>query len=236
MGEVGGGKGGGERGERMKLGSSHARFVVALFHSIPLKKPPFRLRGGGGVESMSPPRERRGRETSFGKTSLRRRHYVERRYTTRFDQRDGVTAISKKINSETLTRERGPSAFAALPFLLFSDPPSIPLRGRALRLLHASSGFALLAFWPSIIRSTPSPSFWFSGFCLSATTNGRGLKEYMIEEGEKKLSPRRLAQCVNHNERPHFMVFPSPLQQQEFLLRHTPKKRIMNGAIRAHPF
>ncbi len=117
MGEVGGGKGGGERGERMKLGSSHARFVVALFHSIPLKKPPFRLRGGGGVESMSPPRERRGRETSFGKTSLRRRHYVERRYTTtRFDQRDGVTAIPKKINSETLTRERGPSAFAALPF------------------------------------------------------------------------------------------------------------------------
>ncbi len=110
----------------MKLGSSHARFVVALFHSIPLKKPPFRLRGGGGVESMSPPRERRGRETSFGKTSLRRRHYVERRYTTRFDQRDGVTAISKKINSETLTRERGPSAFAAPPFLLFFDPRRSP--------------------------------------------------------------------------------------------------------------
>ena len=179
---------------------------------------------------MSPPRERRGRETSFRKNEpppppLRTTFHDDEVRPTRW--RDGDIEKNKFRNANLGARTVG---LRCSPFLLFFDPPSIPLRGRA------SSGLALLAFWPSIIRSTPSPSFWFSGFCLSATMNGRGLKEYMTEEGEKKLSPRRLAQCVNHNERAHFMVFPSPLQQQEFLLRHTPKKRIMNGAIRAHPF
>ncbi len=175
----------------------------------------------------APAREEGERETSFGKTSLRRRHYVRRYTTRRFDQRDGVTAISKKINSETLTRKRGPSAFAALPFCSFPTLRRSPCAAELARaLLCWLFGHQLFGPHPPLL----------SGFCLSATMNGRGLKEYMTEEGEKKLSPRRLAQCVNHNERPHFMVFPSPLQQQEFLLRHTPKKRIMNGAIRAHPF